>query len=237
MNGKELLAKAAEDMGINLSEAQLGQFMAYKDILLDWNQKINLTAITDEKEIMIKHFADSLSPLLFMEKTSGSVIDVGTGAGFPGVPLKIANPDFDVTLLDSLNKRIAFLEELKKTIGIEDIKCIHSRAEDGGRDKQLRERFDYCVSRAVAKLSVLCEYCLPFVAVGGSFIALKGPDVEDELKEAITAVKKLGGEIADVKKITVPQSDITHSIVFIKKVSHTAPVFPRKAGTAAKKPL
>lgn len=237
MESKELLSKACLEMGISLTEDQLSQFIDYKDILLDWNEKVNLTAITDENEVMIKHFADSLSPLPFMDKKSASLIDVGTGAGFPGVPLKIANPNFKVTLLDSLNKRIAFLEELKKKIGIEDLRCIHSRAEDGGMDVLLREKFDYCVSRAVAKISVLSEYCLPFVKVGGFFISLKGPEVEDEIKEGMKAISKLGGEVSDIKKIKVPQSDITHSIVFIKKVSKTPRDYPRKAGTAAKKPL
>ncbi|MCI1999431.1 MAG: 16S rRNA (guanine(527)-N(7))-methyltransferase RsmG [Clostridia bacterium] len=236
MGSKELLSKACLDMGISLTEGQLSQFKSYKDTLLDWNKKINLTAITDEREIMIKHFADSVSPLPFMDKKDGTLIDVGTGAGFPGVPLKIANPDFKVTLLDSLNKRINFLEELKNKIDI-DIICIHSRAEDGGKDSGLRESFDYCVSRAVAKISVLSEYCLPFVKLGGYFISLKGPDVEEELKDGINAVKKLGGEVSDIKKIKVPESDIVHSIVFIKKVAQTPKTYPRKAGMAVKKPL
>ncbi|MCI1959012.1 MAG: 16S rRNA (guanine(527)-N(7))-methyltransferase RsmG [Clostridia bacterium] len=236
MESKELLSKACLDMGISLTEGQLSQFMCYKDTLLDWNKKVNLTAITDEREIMIKHFADSVSPLPFMDKKDGTLIDVGTGAGFPGVPLKIANPEFKVTLLDSLNKRINFLEELKNKIDI-DIICIHSRAEDGGKDSGFRESFDYCVSRAVAKISVLSEYCLPFVKLGGYFISLKGPDVEEELKDGINAVKKLGGEVSDIKKIKVPESDIVHSIVFIKKVAQTPKTYPRKAGMAVKKPL
>lgn len=237
MESKELLSKVCQQMGISLTKGQLCQFMDYKDILLDWNEKINLTAITDENEVVIKHFADSISPLPFMDKKDAAIIDVGTGAGFPGVPLKIANPNFKLTLLGSLNKRIAFLEELKKKIGIEDVRCIHSRAEDGGRDIHLRESFDYCVSRAVAKISVLSEYCLPFVKVGGYFISLKGPDVKEELKEGMKAISILGGEVSDIKKIKVPESDITHSIVFIKKVSGTPKTYPRKAGTAVKKPL
>lgn len=233
----ELLKASAEKMGIELSQNQLEKFDLYKKLLLEWNEKMNLTAITDDEGIAIKHFADSISVLPLIENKNASLIDVGTGAGFPGIPLKIANDGFKVTLLDSLNKRITFLEEVKKELGITNLECIHSRAEDGGRNADLREKFDYCVSRAVARLSVLSEYCMPFVAVGGYFISLKGPDAAEELTEAQNAISVLGGKVEKVVEITIPESDLKHCAVVIKKIKSTPKVYPRKAGTAAKKPL
>lgn len=233
----ELLKTSAEKMGIELSQNQLEKFDLYKKLLLEWNEKMNLTAITDDEGIAIKHFADSISVLPLIENKNASLIDVGTGAGFPGIPLKIANNGFKVTLLDSLNKRITFLEEVKKELGITNLECIHSRAEDGGRNADLREKFDYCVSRAVARLSVLSEYCMPFVAVGGYFISLKGPDAAEELTEAQNAISVLGGKVEKVVEITIPESDLKHCAVVIKKIKSTPKVYPRKAGTAAKKPL
>ena len=233
----ELLKTSAEKMGIELSQNQLEKFDLYKKLLLEWNEKMNLTAITDDEGIAIKHFADSISVLPLIENKNASLIDVGTGAGFPGIPLKIANDWFKVTLLDSLNKRITFLEEVKKELGITNLECIHSRAEDGGRNADLREKFDYCVSRAVARLSVLSEYCMPFVAVGGYFISLKGPDAAEELTEAQKAISVLGGKVEKVVEITIPESDLKHCAVVIKKIKSTPKAYPRKAGTAAKKPL
>lgn len=233
----ELLKTSAEKMGIELSQNQLEKFDLYKKLLLEWNEKMNLTAITDDEGIAIKHFADSISVLPLIENKNASLIDVGTGAGFPGIPLKIANDGFKVTLLDSLNKRITFLEEVKKELGIINLECIHSRAEDGGRNADLREKFDYCVSRAVARLSVLSEYCMPFVAVGGYFISLKGPDAAEELTEAQKAISVLGGKVEKVVEITIPESDLKHCAVVIKKIKSTPKVYPRKAGTAAKKPI
>lgn len=233
----ELLKTSAEKMGIELSQNQLEKFDLYKKLLLEWNEKMNLTAITDYEGIAIKHFADSISVLPLIENKNASLIDVGTGAGFPGIPLKIANDGFKVTLLDSLNKRITFLEEVKKELGITNLECIHSRAEDGGRNADLREKFDYCVSRAVARLSVLSEYCMPFVAVGGYFISLKGPDAAEELTEAQNAISVLGGKVEKVVEITIPESDLKHCAVVIKKIKSTPKAYPRKAGTAAKKPL
>lgn len=233
----ELLKTSAEKMGIELSQNQLEKFDLYKKLLLEWNEKMNLTAITDDEGIAIKHFADSISVLPLIENKNASLIDVGTGAGFPGIPLKIANDGFKVTLLDSLNKRITFLEEVKKELGITNLECIHSRAEDGGRNADLREKFDYCVSRAVARLSVLSEYCMPFVAVGGYFISLKGPDAAEELTEAQKAIFVLGGKVEKVVEITIPESDLKHCAVVIKKIKSTPKAYPRKAGTAAKKPL
>ena len=233
----ELLKTSAEKMGIELSQNQLEKFDLDKKLLLEWNEKMNLTAITDDEGIAIKHFADSISVLPLIENKNASLIDVGTGAGFPGIPLKIANDGFKVTLLDSLNKRITFLEEVKKDLGITNLECIHSRAEDGGRNADLREKFDYCVSRAVARLSVLSEYCMPFVAVGGYFISLKGPDAAEELTEAQKAISVLGGKVEKVVEITIPESDLKHCAVVIKKIKSTPKAYPRKAGTAAKKPI
>lgn len=235
---EELLFKSCGKIDVKLDEKQIWQFMAYKDLLLEWNEKMNLTAITDEREIMLKHFADCLMLCPETDALGGkTVIDVGTGAGFPGVPLKIARPELEVTLLDSLNKRITFLNEVVSGLGLEKVKCLHLRAEDGGADKNLREKFDLCVSRAVADLSVLSEYCLPFVKVGGYFISMKGPDVSEEIERAKKAVKILGGSIEEVKKTAIPDTDIVHSLVIIKKAKPTPPKYPRKAGKAKKEPI
>lgn len=211
--------------------------MDYKDMLLEWNEKMNLTAITDEREIILKHFADCLIICSGMDLDKKKVIDVGTGAGFPGVPVKIACPGAEMTLLDSLNKRIGFLTELSAKLGLENVNCVHMRAEDGGADAAYREKFDYCLSRAVANLAVLSEYCLPFVKVGGYFISMKGPDAADEIKEAEKAIKVLGGRIADIKRAAIPETDIVHSLIIIEKIKPTPGKYPRKAGKAKKDPI
>lgn len=234
---EQLLIESCNKINVNLNEKQIKQFIDYKDMLLEWNEKMNLTAIIDEKEVILKHFVDCLVICSSAELSGKKIIDVGTGAGFPGVPIKIACPDIDITLLDSLNKRINFLNELKYKLGLENVNCIHSRAEDGGLDKALRESFDFCISRAVANLAVLSEYCLPFVKVGGSFISMKGPDVEDEIREAEKAIKVLGGKIVEVKKEVIPETDITHSLIIIEKVNPTPAKYPRKAGKAKKEPI
>ena len=234
---EELLAESCKKINIELTEKQIKQFMDYKDMLLEWNEKFNLTAITDEREIILKHFVDCLAISAGAELAGKKIIDVGTGAGFPGVPVKIAFTDTQMTLLDSLNKRITFLEELKNKLGLENVTCIHSRAEDGGTDKNLREGFDLCISRAVANLAVLSEYCLPFVKVGGCFISMKGPDVKDELNESEKAIKVLGGEVKEVKLINIPETDINHSLIIIKKIKPTPSKYPRKAGKAKKEPI
>lgn len=234
---EELLAESCKKINIELTEKQIKQFIDYKDMLLEWNEKFNLTAITDEREIILKHFVDCLAISAGAELAGKKIIDVGTGAGFPGVPVKIAFPDTQMTLLDSLNKRITFLEELKNKLGLENVTCIHSRAEDGGADKTLREGFDLCISRAVANLAVLSEYCLPFVKVGGCFISMKGPDVKDELNESEKAIKVLGGEVKEVKLINIPETDINHSLIIIKKIKPTPSKYPRKAGKAKKEPI
>ena len=198
---------------------------------------MNLTAITDDREIILKHFVDCLALCSGADMSGKKIIDVGTGAGFPGVPVKIACPDIDITLLDSLNKRITFLNELTKALGLEKTDCVHMRAEDGGNDKGLRESFDMCISRAVANLAVLCEYCLPFVRVGGMFISMKGPDVSQEISEAEKAIKVLGGEISEIKKVSIPETDINHSLIIIKKIRSTPSKYPRKAGKVKKEPI
>ena len=238
MDNRQLLKDSLNKMGISISEEQTQQFFDYKSLLLQWNEKMNLTAITDESEVVIKHFADSVSILSAVNIENGAkIIDVGTGAGFPGLPVKIVRPDLKVTLLDSLNKRIGFLNEVCTQLHHENVDNIHARAEDGGQSTELREKFDYCLSRAVANLAVLSEYCLPFVKVGGSFISLKGPDVAQEVNEGETAIKKLGGRVEQVIKIEIPNSDITHSLVIIKKIGKTPKLYPRKAGTASKNPI
>lgn len=226
---EKLLFESCEKMNVTLSDRQIGQFMDYKDMLLEWNNKMNLTAITDEREIILKHFADCLSVCKNIAPGTEKVIDVGTGAGFPGVPLKIVLPEIEITLMDSLNKRIVFLNELTKRLGLDNVQCVHMRAEAGGSDAAFREKYDLCVSRAVANLAVLSEYCLPFVKVGGSFIAMKGPSVDAELEEGKIAVQALGGEIAEIREAGISGTDISHKLVIIKKVKPTAKKYPRNA--------
>ena len=234
---EELLCESCRKIGVELNQAQLKQFMTYKDMLIEWNEKMNLTARTDDREIILKHFVDCLALCSGADMSGKKIIDVGTGAGFPGVPVKIACPDIDITLLDSLNKRITFLNELTKALGLEKTDCVHMRAEDGGNDKGLRESFDVCISRAVANLAVLCEYCLPFVRVGGMFISMKGPDVSQEISEAEKAIKVLGGEISEIKTVSIPETDINHSLIIIKKIRSTPSKYPRKAGKVKKEPI
>lgn len=234
---KQLLIASAAELGLNLSDSQAEAFMAYKELLKQWNEKINLTAITDDREIILKHFVDCLAVFTVRALKDKKVIDVGTGAGFPGLPVRIAQESVSLTLLDSLNKRINFLKEVCSRLSLNDVECVHLRAEDGGRSPVYREKFDCCVSRAVACLAVLCEYCLPFVKVGGEFIALKGPDAENEVKEAERAVTVLGGRIEAIKDVKIPKTDLSHKIVIIKKVKHTPDKYPRKSGKASKNPI
>lgn len=231
------LSDLAHDAGFELNDTQLKQFDTYKNLLVEWNEKMNLTAITESNDVATKHFIDSLYGLKFL-KNSKTLIDVGTGAGFPGLPLKIANSSLSLTLLDSLNKRLNFLTEVTNRIGLSDVTMVHSRAEDGARvGSSLRESFDVAVSRAVANLSVLTEYCLPYVKCGGVFLAYKGSDVEDELAESQNAIELLGGEVNGIYKYTIPKTDITHSIVVIKKIKSTPDKYPRQNGKIQKKPL
>ncbi|HOA79488.1 MAG TPA: 16S rRNA (guanine(527)-N(7))-methyltransferase RsmG [Defluviitaleaceae bacterium] len=238
MELKDYLKDGSKQLGISLDDNQIKQFFMFKDLLLEWNNKINLTAIVDEKEIIIKHFLDCLSVGQFIDLDfAGNIIDVGTGAGFPGIPLKIAYPNLKITLLDSLNKRINFLEELVCQLNLKDVTCVHGRAEELGQNKDYRESYDLCISRAVAHLSVLAEYTLPFIKVGGTLVSMKGVNVEDELNDSLKAIDTLGGEIADMKDVTIPFSDINHRIILIKKVRLTPTKFPRKPGKPSRSPI
>lgn len=233
----QFLYNTARKSGFELSDKQLDQFGKYKELLLSWNEKINLTAITQSDEINTKHFVDSLYGLKFME-AGKSIIDVGTGAGFPGLPLKILKPELSLTLLDSLNKRLNFLKDVTDKLDLKDVTFVHSRAEDGAtKNSPLRESFDVAVSRAVANLSVLAEYCLPYVKVGGVFLAYKGGDADTELADADNAIITLGGEVTGTFRYTIPETDITHSIIVIKKVKSTPDKYPRLQGKIKKQPL
>lgn len=238
MDLQRILKEGSSQMGLEVSEKQIHQFLKYKEILLEWNQKMNLTAITEEKEVIIKHFLDSISCIKVDKlKNSGKIIDVGTGAGFPGIPLKIIFPELKLTLLDSLNKRINFLKEVCLQLELQDVEFIHGRAEDYGQDKDYRGAYDYAVARAVAPLNVLVEYCLPFVKTGGYFICQKGKALDEELLEAEKAIKVIGGKVVDKKAIPLPFSEITHNILVIEKTKETSTKYPRKAGKPTKNPI
>lgn len=235
---KQQLIERAAQVGVTLSEKQAEQFICYYEMLVETNKVMNLTAITEWDEVLLKHFVDSLALAKYVDFKEGeTLIDVGTGAGFPGIPLKIAFPDLKVTLMDSLNKRIGFLKNVIEKLGLEKIEAVHSRAEELGRHVDYRENFDYCVSRAVANLAVLSEYCTPFVKVGGSFISYKAGAVEEETDQAKKAIHMLGCEISRVENMTLPESDIQRTFLFIKKKMPVSKKYPRKAGTPAKEPL
>jgi 16S rRNA (guanine527-N7)-methyltransferase len=230
---KDLLIKGSKKMGISLSDKQIDDLISYSELLKEWNKKMNLTAIIDDEGIAVKHFLDSMTAIC-TQKVQGRVIDVGTGAGFPGMVLKIVKPDISLTLLDSLKKRLVFLENVKEKLKENDIELVHSRAEDGGQNRLYREKFDTAVSRAVANMTTLCEWCLPFVKVGGYFLALKGPAADEELNAAKKTISILGGRIEDVFEAEIPFSDLKHRIIIIKKVRQTPMRFPRKPGIATK---
>ncbi len=236
------MIKTLEDgfkqLNIPYSSEIENKFIKYRDLLKEWNQKINITSIEDDEEIYVKHFLDSV--LLLNSGTLNekkSIIDVGTGGGFPGYPLKIVNDNYKVTLLDSLRKRIDFLAEVAKDLGLESVELIHGRAEDFGQNKNYREKFDICVSRAVAPLNVLCEYCLPFVKVGGYFAAYKSENISSEISSSENAIKKLGGKVSEIREISLPGTDIVRKIVIIEKYEPTNTKYPRKAGKPSKEPL
>lgn len=234
----DYLMKAAKEYKIPISDEQIEEYNMYYRLLVEWNEKINLTAITEPNAVAIKHMIDSISCWdkdIF--KTGAKLIDVGTGAGFPGLPLKIWQKDLNVTLLDSLNKRVKFLNTVVESLHLEKVEVVHSRAEEGARQKNYREGYDIAVSRAVARLSVLSEYCLPFVKVGGYFIALKGAQYLEEIEEGKRAIQVLGGEIEKVIPINLPGLEDRRAVVYIKKIKTTPKVYPRKAGTPDKNPL
>nr|WP_320147271.1 16S rRNA (guanine(527)-N(7))-methyltransferase RsmG [uncultured Anaeromusa sp.] len=238
MSFTEHLRQAAAVSGYELSEEQIHKFEIYYQLLVEWNQKMNLTAITEPAEVAVKHMVDSLTAFdeqLFF--AGASVADVGTGAGFPGVPLKLFRPDLQLTLIDSLQKRLNFLTAVLEATGMEMVKILHYRAEEAGQKKELREVFDFVTSRAVARLPVLCELCLPLVKIGGYFVALKGAKYEEELLEAERALKVLGAEVAQVKPVRLPGLEDVRAVIYLKKVKPTPKAYPRRAGLPEKKPL
>lgn len=229
------LKSYGEKINIEICEEESNKLYMYMNLMLEWNKKINLTSITDEEDIIIKHFVDSLSINKYLSKNK-NVMDVGTGAGFPGIPLKIFNEDIEFILVDSLNKRINFLEEVKQALNINKLELVHSRIEDLAKDIKYREKIDIVVSRAVANLSVLSEYMLPFVKIGGFCICMKGPNIDDELENSKNAIKILGGKIEKVESLVLP-GNLERNIIIIKKEKETPNSYPRKAGIPSKKPL
>lgn len=236
----EFFVTSAASYGIQLTDVQINQFMKYYELLIEWNSFMNLTAITEFDDVILKHFLDSISLGLkradfFTGKEK--LIDVGTGAGFPGIPLKIVYPDLQVTLLDSLNKRVHFLNTVIETLGLHAIEAIHGRAEDYSKPGRLREQYDLCVSRAVANLSTLSEYCLPYVKVGGYFIPYKSGKTQDEIKAAENAIRILGGTIKAQMEFTLCDTDIYRNLIFIQKCKNTPLKYPRKSGLPSKEPI
>lgn len=224
--------------GVELNENQLSQFFRYYEMLIDWNEKINLTAITEFEEVLKKHFLDSISIGRFLKQNEKvSILDIGTGAGFPGIPIKIAFPDTKVTLLDSLNKRVNFLNEVIKELSLENITALHGRAEDFAKKEYMREQFNFCVSRAVANLSSLSEFCLPYVKVGGTFISYKSEKAKEELEASENAISILGGGNVKTDEFLLPGTDFKRTFVIIEKIKVTPKKYPRKAGTPVKQPL
>lgn len=238
MNLDEVLLEGAKLYGVELTSKSIEKFLKYKDILKEWNNKINLTNITDDYEIIIKHFLDSISLVKCgLLKDGLSLIDVGTGAGFPGIPIKILFPGIKVVLLDSLNKRVNFLNEVIQQLQLEHIYAVHGRAEDMARDKSYREKFDISTARAVANMAVLSEYCIPFVKEGGHFLAMKGPSLVEELKDGKNAVGTLGGKIKEVVEVELYGEEMNHRIVVIEKVLKTMEKYPRKTVQIKKRPI
>ena len=231
-NLKELLSK----ININIREKQIADFYKYMKLLIEWNEKINLTAITEQNEIILKHFVDCLTIQKYIEDNK-KIVDIGTGAGFPGIPLAIMNEKDNFVLVDSLNKRINFLNCVKNNLNLKNIEPIHSRAEDFCQNKLYREKFDIAVSRAVANLRVLAEYLLPSIKVGGKVICMKGSEIEDELNDAKFALKELGGIIKFIDEFCLPETDMKRNVIIIEKIKETPKKYPRKAGMPVKQPL
>lgn len=232
----EKLFEEAESIGVTLDEVAIKRFHKYYEMLIDYNTRMNLTAITEEEEVIVKHFCDSLYLLAKCDvPQNAKIIDVGTGAGFPGVPLLIARPDIKLTLLDGLNKRLVFLSDVLTELNLV-AEIVHARAEEGASDKKFREKYDVATSRAVARLNVLSEYCLPYVKKGGAFVALKGPAASEELNEAEKALKILGGEVTDVTEYSLSDNSM-RTIITVKKSAHTPPAYPRHNSKIKKQPL
>ncbi|MEZ3485729.1 MAG: 16S rRNA (guanine(527)-N(7))-methyltransferase RsmG [Lachnospiraceae bacterium] len=233
-----ILEKKIYRLGIRLDHNQIQQFHTFYDMLVEWNNVMNLTGITEYDEVVEKHFVDSLAVINVVDVDNlNTVIDVGTGAGFPGIPLKIAFPHLKVTLLDSLNKRVRFLKEVIRQLGLADIETLHGRAEEYARKEEYREQFDLCVSRAVANLATLSEYCIPYVRMNGMFVSYKSGDIDEEVKNAKKAIQILGGRLEEVEKFRLPDTDISRSFVKVSKVKNTGKKYPRKAGLPGKEPI
>ena len=232
------LKKTLEAMNIENSQELIEKFRIYMEGVLEWNEKVNLTTITDPDEFVIKHFVDSIICANYPEYINAAkIIDVGTGAGFPGIPLSIISPEKEFILMDSLNKRLKIIDELCQRADIKNVVTLHARAEELAKNKAHRERYDLCVSRAVANMAVLAEYCLPFIKVGGFLMAYKGPEAENEVREAEHALYLLGGRAEEIRNGNLKEFGIDHKVVVIKKVSNTPSKYPRKPGTPTKEPL
>lgn len=239
---KDILKEEIKKIGIQLDDKQIDQFLRYYELLAEWNRFMNLTAITDYKEVIQKHFVDSLSiikamDIEYLQSKDKQLIDIGTGAGFPGIPIKIVFPKLKITLLDSLNKRVKFLNEVIDVLDLKNIEAIHGRAEDYARQEKYREKYDVCVSRAVANLSTLLEYSLPFVKIGGYFISYKAENIEEEIEKSKNVVILLGGDINEVVKFSLPDTDIKRALIIIKKEKPTNKKYPRRSGIPSKEPL
>lgn len=232
----ENMKNKLEKLKIHFCVEQSEQFFEYMNLLIEWNEKMNLTAITAPEDIILKHFVDSITILNEIEDGS-KIIDVGTGAGFPGIPLSIMNPTLKITLVDSLNKRLIFLQEVVNKLNLKNVEIIHARAEEIGQNKKYREKFDISTSRAVANLSTLSEYLIPLVKIGGKTISMKAGDAQEEINEAKKAIKILGGEIEKIDEFNLPESDIGRTVVIIDKTETTPNKYPRKAGTPSKEPI
>lgn len=233
---KELLKEKASNINVFLKDEEINKLYEYKNLVLEWNEKINLTAITEDKDFIVKHFVDSLTINRYIENDK-TIIDIGTGAGFPGIPIKIINPENKIVLFDSLNKRIKVLEDIINKLQLKNVQLIHGRAEEVFKNKEYREKYDIATSRAVASLNVLVELMLPAVKVGGKCICMKGNNVEDEINNAKIAIDVLGGRIDKINKVILPEFNLERNIIVIKKVKPTPKKFPRKPGTPQKSPI